>query len=125
DELVEDWQERVQAGKPIPIRSIYHEEITERLAWKYPFHEATQKRSKQSVSELKRMYEIRDEASSTELAFQHDKPIYRRPRFIQEKTVTPAERGTAMHSVMQHIPLTKKPTIASIERLLMDMQHKE
>ena len=30
----------------------------------------------------------------------------RRPRFLEERSLTPAERGSVMHLVMQHMPLT-------------------
>jgi ATP-dependent helicase/nuclease subunit A len=97
----------------------------ERLAWNYPFMKATNQRSKQSVSELKRLYEVRDEAASEELIRRQQKPVYNRPKFMQANKLSPAEIGTAMHTVMQHVSFENKPTIASVEVLLDNLVHKE
>jgi len=45
----------------------------------------------------------------------------RRPRFIAQSKLTPAERGTAFHLVMQHLPLQAGTDEADVERLLDDM----
>lgn len=114
----------VYQGKPIKVESEWKEVIHNRLSWKYPFHDASQFRSKQSVSEMKRQREIIDEASGKELV-SFTRPLFNRPRFMQEKTMTPAERGTAMHMVMQHVDLTKPVTAPVIEELLEKMVKKE
>lgn len=114
----------VFAGSPVHIESSWKESIVEGLSWRYSNKSATYNRSKQSVSEMKRQQEIVDEASGNDLtAF--TKPISRRPRFMQEKTITPAERGTAMHMVMQHVELDKPITLQAIESLLQQMIEKE
>lgn len=46
---------------------------------------------------------IRKAASGGEMTFR-----LRRPRFMEEISLTPAERGTISHLVMQHIPLDKE-----------------
>lgn len=120
-----DWEEEVRLGKIVAKESVKKVEIYERLTWQYPFIEAAKIRSKQSVSELKRLFEARDEASSTELVRSFEKPIYLLPRFMQEKKLSPAERGTVMHSVMQHISLRNEPTKGSIPQLLQEMERKE
>ena len=120
-----DWEEEVRLGKIVAKESVNKAEIYERLTWQYPFIKAAKIRSKQSVSELKRLFEARDEASSTELVRSFEKPIYLRPRFMQEKKLSPAERGTVMHSVMQHISLRDEPTKDSIRQLLQEMERKE
>lgn len=45
----------------------------------------------------------------------------RRPRFIAESKLTPAERGTAFHLVMQHLPLQAGVDESDVERLLDGM----
>lgn len=45
----------------------------------------------------------------------------RRPRFVAESELTPAERGTAFHLVMQHLPLRDGTDEADVERLLDSM----
>lgn len=114
----------VYQGKPIQLESEWKEVIHNRLRWKYPFHDASQFRSKQSVSEMKRQREITDEASGKELV-SLTRPLFNRPRFMQEKTMTPAERGTAMHMVMQHVDMAKAVTVPVVEEQLEEMVKKE
>ncbi|GAA3329898.1 hypothetical protein GCM10020331_080250 [Ectobacillus funiculus] len=51
--------------------------------------------------------------------------IEKRPRFMERKGLTPAERGTAVHAVMQHVDWTKPVTELSIQEQLADMVNKE
>jgi ATP-dependent helicase/nuclease subunit A len=99
---------RVENSEQVPAESNFADEIHGRLSWEYPFLGAASHRSKQSVSELKRVRELTDEYSSTELVGRFRKSILKRPKFMQEKQLSPAERGTAMHMVMQHVDLTKE-----------------
>lgn len=65
------------------------------LTWEYSFANASTHRSKQSVSEMKRQREVSDEHSGTELiSSRFKKSITKRPKFMQEKSLSPAERGT-------------------------------
>ena len=64
---VGDWQSAVKKGWSLPVESEYKEEVDSRLSWTYSHPLAANKMSKQSVSELKRMAEIQDESSGTEL----------------------------------------------------------
>ncbi|MGE8205176.1 helicase-exonuclease AddAB subunit AddA [Heyndrickxia sp. NPDC080065] len=125
EETTDDWLDIIKAGKTINIHSEQNEDIFERLTYQYPHQSSTVKRSKQSVSELKRLYEIKDESASTDIIRKYNKPIMNRPRFMREKFITPAERGTAMHMVMQHIPFDNIPTKDSLQGLLEVMVRKE
>ena len=117
--------EMVQKGELVPAASPYAEEIKSRLEWEYSFSNASVHRSKQSVSEIKRQREIADEQSGTDLVSHFKKSIVKRPKFMQEKQLSPAERGSAMHMVMQHIDLTKSVSQESIEEQLTWMINKE
>ncbi|BCB02983.1 helicase-exonuclease AddAB subunit AddA [Bacillus sp. KH172YL63] len=120
------WQEKVRKGLEVENSSEHKKGVLNRLSWKYPHLRATSLRSKQSVSELKRMVEIRDEASSNEILRRHQKPVYNRPKFMQSKELSPAEKGTAMHTVMQHIPFAGGvPAREDVEELLSGLVHKE
>jgi ATP-dependent helicase/nuclease subunit A len=122
----DNWKEQVKNGGEVEIESAYKKEVLHRLSWKYPHLSATNLRSKQSVSELKRMVEIRDEASSIDILRRHQKPVYNRPQFMQSKELSPAERGTAMHTVMQHISFADGvPTEQDVAELLLNLVHKE
>ncbi|MFJ7848797.1 helicase-exonuclease AddAB subunit AddA [Peribacillus sp. NPDC097206] len=123
--LQEQLLEHVRKSEKVDLESEFVAAVKDQLNWEYGEHEATVHRSKQSVSELKRQYELRDEQSSTELLRKFKSPITKRPVFMQEKSLTPAERGTITHLVMQHIDLTSDITIPSIERLLVDLIQRE
>lgn len=116
----------VYAKRRVPIQSPYKEQLQAQLDWTYEYKEAAQHRSKQSVSEIKRQKEIfAAEESGIELVRKLSKPIFNRPKFMQEKKLSPAERGTAMHMLMQHIDLRTKPTIQSIHVLIDDLVQRE
>src|SRR5690625_5158486 len=69
------------------------EEVDKRLAFEYAFKEAAKLRAKQTVTEIKRQQEMRDEYSSDQLVQQFKAPIIKRPNFMQkEKTITSAEK---------------------------------
>ncbi|MEH6905409.1 helicase-exonuclease AddAB subunit AddA [Neobacillus drentensis] len=103
----DQFLELVQKGEHIPTTSPFLDEIKTRLDWEYSFPNAAVHRSKQSVSEMKRQREMADEQSGTDLVKHFKKSIVKRPKFMQEKQLSPAERGSAMHMVMQHVDLTK------------------
>src|SRR5699024_12210320 len=63
--------------------------------------------AKESVTEIKRRQEVMDESSSRQFLKPFQASFSTRPRFMQEDhRLSSAEIGTAMHTVMQHIPLT-------------------
>ncbi|UUZ96145.1 helicase-exonuclease AddAB subunit AddA [Paenibacillus sp. P25] len=51
--------------------------------------------------------------------------IVRRPRFLEEREMNAAERGTVFHSLMQHIPLKGMVTEADVQLTLDRMVEKE
>ena len=124
-EQKEDLMEHIKRGEPVPKSSPYKDRIIFQLQWKYPNLSATKSRSKQSVTELKRLREIRDEQSGSEFLKPFKKPIADRPDFLKEKQMTSAEKGTAMHMVMQHVDLTKQPTLDSLRKQLKRMEEME
>jgi ATP-dependent helicase/nuclease subunit A len=121
----ESLMDFVEAGKPVNMESELSEAVRSQLSWDYQYHEAATHRSKQSVTELKRNHDSRDEESGTQLIRRFTKPILNRPRFMQEKKLTPAERGTAMHMVMQHIDLSQPVTELSLDLQLEKMIERE
>lgn len=121
----ESRMEKVREGQLVEQNSSYANKIFNQLSWEYEYLDAATHRSKQSVSELKRNHEVRDAESGIELVRSFSKPIMNRPRFMQEKQLTPAERGTAMHMVMQHVDLSKPVTETSLREQLDEMVHSE
>ncbi|MDR3539629.1 MAG: UvrD-helicase domain-containing protein [Desulfosporosinus sp.] len=81
-------------------------EVNHRLSWQYPHLDSVRQMAKTSVSELKRQYnwQADEEASPLSTLWQGTDSV-KRPKFLQSaQTLTAAERGTALHTVMQHLP---------------------
>ncbi|MEI2354801.1 helicase-exonuclease AddAB subunit AddA [Mesobacillus zeae] len=123
--VIDTELERVAAGEKVNVHSHLAEKVAEQLGWSYGHKDAAGHRSKQSVSELKRNQETRDAESGTEILRKFAKPVLNRPRFMQEKKLTPAEKGTAMHMVMQHVDLSRPVTAVSLHEQMEAMVGKE
>lgn len=120
-ESIIDWQ-------PVPVEDETNlaERVDQRLSYKYPYEDAAQARAKQTVTEIKRQREFKDEYSDSRLAQPYKAPIVKRPAFLQkEKQLSAAEKGTAMHTVMQHIPFRKGLTSAELEEMISGLVVKE
>lgn len=96
----------------------FTEEIARRFDFRYPYQYAVEKRSKQSVSEMKRL-QMLQRMDEPESFIQANAPLRRtlvhRPDFMQDKRLSAADVGTAVHAVMQHIPFDRKMEAAEIE----------
>ncbi|SFA81936.1 DNA helicase/exodeoxyribonuclease V, subunit A [Lentibacillus halodurans] len=104
----------------------YQQAVDNRLSYVYPFQQAAHSRAKQTVTEIKRQREIKDEYSGDQLVQKFQPPIVKRPAFMQQQqTITAAERGTAMHTVMQHIPLTKAMQSEAIAEFVESLVERE
>ncbi|MBS4188825.1 helicase-exonuclease AddAB subunit AddA [Bacillus sp. FJAT-49705] len=122
----EDLLDKVFSGEAIPVESPFKDMIEAQLSWEYTHLQASNHRSKQSVSEVKRQKEIfASEDGGIEIIHKFKKPLLNRPQFMQEKSLTPAEKGTAMHMVMQHVDFSKEPTDLSIVLKMEEMVQKE
>lgn len=116
EEAEEQLKEYIENWKPVPaadeeLKTVVHD----RLHFRYADEQATVTRAKQTVTEIKRQREIFDEYSGNQLIRDYKPPIVKRPNFLQkEKTLSAAEKGTAMHTVMQHLPLTRPLDAAEI-----------
>ncbi|KIL45641.1 helicase-exonuclease AddAB subunit AddA [Jeotgalibacillus soli] len=120
-----EYLDLVSAHHEVPVESDDKEAILRRLTWKYPYRAMTSKRSKQSVSEIKRMNEVQDERSALDLMKRSQRKAFDRPSFLQETKMTATEKGTVMHAVMQQIPVTHTPSAEELTLLLEDMITRE
>lgn len=120
--MIADWN-----GVPNDLLDMQaQEEVEKRLAFTYRYQDAAISRAKQSVTELKRRFDMQDEYSSTQMIRPLTKRLEKRPLFLQEeKQLTAAEIGTAMHAVMQHIPLTKQWKADEVGQLLNELVEDE
>ena len=95
-------------------------EIERRLGYKYKFLESTTLKSNISVSDLKKSaYEPSEEYRGESLF--KEKPVLK-PRFLQDKKgLSGAERGTAMHFVMQKIDYDRVNSLDEVKDQLEEM----
>ncbi|GIO85323.1 ATP-dependent helicase/nuclease subunit A [Paenibacillus faecis] len=135
-----DWnasmlQSLLSAG-PVPMtgqegEAGINDEVDARLDWSYPFEAATRISAKTSVTEMKRMLADQEEPPSDvfagrELRRELEKPEeaidftlhLHRPRFMEQARMTPTERGTAYHTIMQHLPFDREPGEKTVRETL-------
>lgn len=102
------------------------EQVEAQLEYTYPFQDSVFHRAKQTVTEIKRQHEVKDSYSAEQIIEAFRAPIRKRPRFMQEEQkLTRAEIGTAMHTVMQHIPLRKDWNELMIKEYISQLETKE
>lgn len=113
--------EALRRGRAVPFyETPSGTDIAKRLEWKYPYGAASGIPAKTSVTELKSMLSMQDQPSydlleevSTANSGQGrtnsragtDSLHLQRPKFMEKRGLSSTERGTAYHTVMQHIPL--------------------
>lgn len=106
--------------------SLLRNKVDERLNFRYPYLDAAYKRAKQSVTEIKRQREQKDAYSANDLVKPTYTPVMKRPQFMQkEETISPAEVGTVVHTVMQHIPFTTPMNMEEIKEFIDSLVLKE
>ena len=102
------------------VYSDYKEQIKTRLNWEYEFKEATKLPVKMSVSEIKRRWSEHDEDTQV-VAYAKDRPS-NRPSFMEKmQKITPTQRGTMIHNVLQHLELDKCDDIKAIDEQIKAM----
>ncbi|MCP8968240.1 helicase-exonuclease AddAB subunit AddA [Ectobacillus ponti] len=126
EQLQEEKQELLAALKelrPVAAATEWKEAVEERLHWQYRYQASASHRAKQSVTEIKRNTFI-DESDST-IVKPFQAPIEKRPRFMERKGLTSAERGTAMHALMQHIDISRPVDETAVREQIAEMVNKE
>ncbi|SFU38939.1 DNA helicase/exodeoxyribonuclease V, subunit A [Clostridium sp. DSM 8431] len=99
-------------------------EIERRLGFKYKYEASTSLKSNFSVSDLKKKNYEEIEDTLSESLFK-DK-IEVKPKFLQEeKGLTSAERGTAMHFAMQKMDFTRVQNLEQINEQLRELVDNE
>lgn len=99
-------------------------QVDKTLGWQYEYAHIVGKPAKLSVTEIKRRFDMLEDEESHH--FFGKKNIALRPRFIQQSVgLSGAERGTLMHSIMQHIDLQGDLQTEGIKKQLTDMVNKE
>ncbi|MFT8871733.1 MAG: helicase-exonuclease AddAB subunit AddA [Sporolactobacillus sp.] len=98
--------ERVKNLQPVPVSSGFADEVARQLNWTYPNSDAARHMAKQTVTELKSQHMYFSDAEADPLGEQPFLTVgSERPRFLQEGKLSSAEKGTAVHLLMQHLDL--------------------
>lgn len=98
--------------------------VDKTLGWQYKYAHVVGKPAKLSVTEIKRRFDMLEDEESHH--FFDKKSIALRPRFIQQSAgLSGAERGTLMHSIMQHIDLQGDLQTEGIKVQLANMVKQE
>ena len=123
----EDWHQYYsESDSPRELKSRV-QQMLQAIQQNYPFEAESKTTSYQSVSELKRVLEdpIIEELSQNSLIEEGRRAIYlsptlEQPRFMEtaSTTVTGAQRGSALHLLMQKVDFTSEITLDSLEQLL-------
>lgn len=139
EERNEHMLQALAQTEEVPVEpSSVQAELTRRLQWDYPYRQAETYFSKTSVSEMKRLASMEqvqlgegqgEEAVHSLLELTpsetFQKPLLRRPRFLQQKGMSPTERGTLYHAVMQYMPLHPHIALEDIDKAISDMVEKQ
>lgn len=125
EQTTEQMNELLQQLAPVPLQSNFQEEVKRRMHWQYPYQLSTSFRAKQTVSELKRQRETFGVHGDQALLRPFRSEMTERPRFMQMKKLSSAEKGTVMHLVMQHVDLTKEISETALREQLAKMVHGE
>jgi ATP-dependent helicase/nuclease subunit A len=125
DKLNQTVQEALKNAQVVPIISEHQSFVSSALSWSYKNSSAQEHMAKQSVTELKRQKEWLSDNDSIQMTERVRSTITNRPRFLQSSKLSAAERGTAMHMVMQHIPLSRVLSKKDIGQYIEHMVEKE
>ena len=112
----------VRVDEPLPAGKDA-DRVAAVLGWVYNLRGTAQIHAKTSVTELKRQQEVEEESIAPFLPAVGDSvdtpQEWEVPRFLrssEREHLTPMERGTAMHTVMQQLDLSDIANIAAIEQ---------
>ncbi|PKR78308.1 helicase-exonuclease AddAB subunit AddA [Halalkalibacillus sediminis] len=121
-QAITEWREEL-----LPKRSSNFSEVDRRLTFSYPYSNSMKKRAKQTVTELKRLREVPDDYTSTDLIRKQSKSSLSRPRFMQSdpSQLKANEVGSAMHTVMQHIDFNRSWDAQELDEFISGLVWKE
>lgn len=119
----QDMLEYIKELAPVQVNPYHYEQIDRQLSWQYPLEKIVTKGAKVTVTEIKHKFH------QLELEAEERRPYQgfsRRPVFMQKKQgLSPAERGSAYHAVMQHLDLKSDITPDYLKNLLLSLKEKE
>ncbi|WP_211745497.1 helicase-exonuclease AddAB subunit AddA [Paenibacillus sp. Marseille-Q4541] len=109
-------------------------EIDGVLSWSYPYMASAQTAASTSVTEMKALLAMQEhpplglleqkafQEEQGRLAVDDEFTLHlRRPKFMEESTITGTERGTVYHTVMQHVPAEAGLTVSMVQDTLASL----
>jgi len=124
----ESDEETVKSVDVVPVEEVDEGmllEVKRRFDATYPHLSSVSKRSKQTVSELKRLSILEQQAEDDLFVAKNADVstayLHNRPAFMQSRALSAAEVGTAMHTIMQHIDIRKESSVTDVEKLLTEL----
>jgi ATP-dependent helicase/nuclease subunit A len=128
EKLEEDLTKELFDIEEEESKNKYYDEIKSRLQWEYPYLESSRLPTLLTVTEVKRMHS-RDMSRSLYNDYSQDiytPSLVQRPSFMEkDKKLTGAEKGTAMHAVMQKLDFKGELNTESIKAQLDRLVYKE
>lgn len=110
--------------RPVQVNPYYYPLIKERLDWTYPYQKIAGKSAKVTVTEIKHKFQELAAKSGEEVRTSYG--FSKRPAFLQKnKGLSPLEKGSALHAVMQHLDLKQEITAAYLEQFLTTLEQRE
>lgn len=102
------------------------DELRKRFTTPYQFKHSITKKSKTSVSEIKRIETMqREEEPETYTVQKITSSATKRPMFLQEKALSATEIGTVVHTVMQHAPKEGLHHVDDVQQYLQTLIEKK
>ena len=106
-------EQREQAAEESPEEPVPEEALLTALNWRYPWKNLADFPSKVTATQMKGR--VLDEEAAEETPRPAPPLEFRRPSFEQQKRgLTPAQAGSAIHAVMEHIDLDKADTLEGV-----------
>ncbi len=94
--------------------------LAERLCWVYPHAGLSRVQAKLTATDLIQRETFAQTEGEIPLG-----ELFRTPRFAtEEQGLTPAQRGTALHTALQHLDFSQSKTLAQIEAQIARLQEK-
>lgn len=110
-----DKLERIRHWQTVASHSGIQDEVARRLTWRYPQAAATVYMAKQTVTEIKSQQDYFSTGQDDRLLSRRSSRIGgERPRFMQQSGLSPAERGTALHVLMQHLNMNESADVEAV-----------
>jgi ATP-dependent helicase/nuclease subunit A len=115
--------ENIKTGQPVAMQSELKDQIYGRLSWHYAYQHLTEKKAKVTVTEIKHKFQQLEQLAE---GFNPTQGFTKRPVFMQKnKGLSAAEKGSAIHMVMQHIDLSQPITSDTLQELLAELELRE